>query len=351
MSLAVYLTELLKTNDCVIIPDLGGFIANYLPATSNDQGDQFYPPTKELIFNSKLKKNDGLLVNYISEREGIGYLEARKVVSEFVSESISRLENGEKVELDQIGSLCYDSNEHLLFSAGTREFLRTDTFGLNSFQFPRVTSKYAQPSNPVFSGINPEYRSPGRPVVKYALVAVPLLAALYFLPKFLLTESPFKQQTANTASLTIKDTPVSVKPGEVNPALNTASEPVRDATAVEKEAEGKSLGNETTGAVNTAPDTVAPKFTSSVAIGSVNGIQTTGRFHIVGGCFKIRENAEKLAEKLALQGYHPEVSNLGKEFFRVSVETFQERKEAEKILAKLQEAEPENGYWLMVDRN
>ena len=56
MNLSVYLKELLKTNDCVIIPDLGGFIANYQSAAFNAQGDQFYPPTKEIIFSGKLKK-------------------------------------------------------------------------------------------------------------------------------------------------------------------------------------------------------------------------------------------------------------------------------------------------------
>ena len=101
MTFSVYLIELLKTNDCVIIPDLGGFIANYHSAASNSQGDQFNPPTKDLVFNGKLKKNDGLLVNFICERDCVGYFEAREIVSEFVSECLFKLGNGERIEFDQ----------------------------------------------------------------------------------------------------------------------------------------------------------------------------------------------------------------------------------------------------------
>ena len=86
-----------------------------------------------------------------------------------------------------------------------------------------------------------------------------------------------------------------------------------------------------------------------VAQTNVNRV-SKGNFHVVGGCFKVRENADKLAQKLIKQGYPAEISNLGKSFFRVSVESFQTRKEAEQALAKLLAAEPETGYWLMADK-
>jgi cell division septation protein DedD len=346
MNLAVYLTDLLKTNDCVIIPDLGGFIANYLPAVSNSQGDQFYPPAKELIFNSKLKKNDGLLVNHISEREGIGYLEARKIVSEFVSECIFRLENGERIEFEQIGSLRYDSGEHLIFEADKTENLRTDTFGLQSFHFPRLINKYAQPAKPVFKDKAPEPQTHRRPVVKYLLITLPVIAALYLVPKFILNEPSVKQQNAGTASISLTDSPATA-------SHQAVSETAKEVAPSDKQITSDSKIQEADATKDNMP-VVASPGASNVLPAENTPIQApgqiSGKFYVVGGCFKIRENAEKLADQLAKQGYHPEVSALGKEFFRVSVESFQDRKEAESVLAKLQEAEPQNGYWLMVDK-
>jgi hypothetical protein len=346
MNLAVYLTDLLKTNDCVIIPDLGGFIANYLSAVSDPQGDQFHPPVKELIFNGKLIKNDGLLVNYISEREGIGYLEARKIVSEYVSECMSRLENGERIEFENVGSLHYDSNDHLLFEADKNEYLRTDTFGLQSFHFPRLINKYTQPARPVYRDKAPEPQLHRRPVVKYLLITLPIIAALYFIPKFILTGSSEQQQKANTASLTITDTPVINSHKVVSEPAKEIAAPENEITNETKLPEAESLKINLT-AVKT-PE--VPKISSTEDAVIQNAENSVGKFHVVGGCFKIRENAEKLADQLLKQGYHPEVSTLGREFFRVSVERFHNRKEAEVVLARLQVAEPQNGYWLMVDK-
>lgn len=347
MDLAVYLTDLLKTNDCVIIPDLGGFIANYLPASSNSQGDQFYPPAKELIFNGKLKKNDGLLVNYISEREGLGYMEARKVVSEYVSECMFRLENGEKVEFEQVGCLRYDSNGHLLFEADKNEYLRTDSFGLQAFHFPRLINKYAQPAKPVYRDKDPVPQRHRKPVVKYLVITVPVILALYLIPKFILTSTPVQQQNANTASLVITDTPA-------DNSHKGASEPAPEFTSSENKTANDIRLPESEAIKSNIP-VVTPSVSANNSRTDDASIQNTGKpagkFHVVGGCFKIRENAEKLADQLSKKGYHPEVSALGKEFFRVSVESFQSRKEAEAELARLQDTEPQNGYWLMVDRN
>jgi cell division protein FtsN len=76
----------------------------------------------------------------------------------------------------------------------------------------------------------------------------------------------------------------------------------------------------------------------------------SSKYHVVAGCFKVRENADKLADQLIKQGYPAQVSNLGKYFFRVSVQSFQTKREAEMALAQLIKSEPETGYWLMADK-
>jgi len=353
MNLSSYLSELLKTNDCVIVPDLGGFIANYQTSGYDDKSDQFSPPSKEIIFSSKLKKNDGLVVNYVVEKEGVGYLEARKIVSEFVSESQSRLENGERVEFDQIGSIYLDKHENILFDAIPKVNLRADAFGLDSFHFPQLVNKHTLTTKPVFRDKEPEPQKRIHPVVKYLLVGLPLLALLYFVPfsKIFNSRESAIQKSTNNASLALSDTPVAL-PGVKSEPLPVPSEPKAVTKSIATDGKEETALTEPKTSVDHAPVVPEPKVSlSQNSVGQNSaGTAANGKYHVVGGCFKIRENADKLAEKLIKQGYHAEVSAMGRSFFRVSVESYLTRKDAVQGLVKILEADPETSYWLMADK-
>ncbi len=75
-----------------------------------------------------------------------------------------------------------------------------------------------------------------------------------------------------------------------------------------------------------------------------------GPFYLIGGSFKVRENAEKLLAKLIKQGHNARMSKIGDVFFRVSVDCYQTRKEAEQAMIKLLESDPKTSYWLMVEK-
>ena len=49
---------LLLTNDCVIIPNFGGFMAHYRAAHFDERDNSFLPPTRTVGFNHALKLND-----------------------------------------------------------------------------------------------------------------------------------------------------------------------------------------------------------------------------------------------------------------------------------------------------
>ena len=54
--------ELLQLHDCVIFPNLGGFVAQYSPANFDEKKSVLSPPHKQILFNKNLVNNDGLLV-------------------------------------------------------------------------------------------------------------------------------------------------------------------------------------------------------------------------------------------------------------------------------------------------
>ena len=78
-----HIKELLFDHDCVIVMDLGGFIAHYHPAVINESLRFITPPSKKIAFNAALRSNDGLLAHHISFRESLGYSEACKLIKDY----------------------------------------------------------------------------------------------------------------------------------------------------------------------------------------------------------------------------------------------------------------------------
>jgi hypothetical protein len=87
-----YLIELLKDNECVIVPEFGAFISQRRSATIDYANHSFMPPYKELVFNNKLTNDDDLLLNYIMQKENISKDEALEKIQKFVNQSAAILD-------------------------------------------------------------------------------------------------------------------------------------------------------------------------------------------------------------------------------------------------------------------
>ena len=74
---------LLLSNDCVIVPGLGGFMTHHVGARYDDKDQMYLPPLRTLGFNPQLTMNDSLLVQSYIEAYDISYPEAlRRIESE-----------------------------------------------------------------------------------------------------------------------------------------------------------------------------------------------------------------------------------------------------------------------------
>ncbi len=322
MDITFYLVELLRLHDCVIVPDLGGFVTNYRPAEMDLANNSFNPPVKEIIFTSKLSKNDGLLVNYISETEGVGYFEARQIISEFVDEIWSKLENGEKIEFHNVGSLQFDRNEKLIFEPEVHENFLLEAYGMDGFQFPVLEHKEMITSKRVFAdkeAVRPVFSSRK---AKALIVGVPILLAMIFIPvsKYSWNNNPHHTQVSSTASI----------PTSIMGVPSTAA--IIDSAVV----------NRTPLKVDSA-DTqaaVVPTQTAPVTI------KSDGRYRLIGGCFKLRENADNFLAKLKASGFKSELKVQPNGSFLVIVQSYTDKNEALVALKGLRESEPQAGYWM-----
>ena len=76
MNITLYINKLLNLHDCVILPGFGGFVTNYVNAKVSEK-NIFSPPRKIVAFNRNLKNDDGLLINYIINKEGLKNFEEK----------------------------------------------------------------------------------------------------------------------------------------------------------------------------------------------------------------------------------------------------------------------------------
>ena len=125
---------LLLSNDCVIVPDLGGFMTHYVEARYDEEDNMFLPPQRTLGFNPQLKLNDSLLAQSFIEAYDISYPEAIRRIESEVSELKQYLYNEGFYELNDLGGLKVNDEGKLEFEPCEAGILTPELYGLSSFE-------------------------------------------------------------------------------------------------------------------------------------------------------------------------------------------------------------------------
>lgn len=126
--LVTHIEFLLHEHNCVIIPDLGGFVVN----TTNSQRDGialFYPPSCELVFNRELTYNDGLLAESYMKAYDLTFEASMLRIEHEVNEIKKQLREQRSVELSKLGSFTLLDDNRFIYKPGA--FVRPAFFGLN----------------------------------------------------------------------------------------------------------------------------------------------------------------------------------------------------------------------------
>lgn len=136
---------LLLSNDCVIVPGLGGFMAHYVPARYDDADFMFIPPTRTLGFNPQLTMNDSLLAQAYIEAYDISYPEAIRRIEEEVNELQQQMEMDGEYILMGIGRLYYNIEGKMQFEPCDAGILTPSLYGLGGFEFRFLTDSDVKP--------------------------------------------------------------------------------------------------------------------------------------------------------------------------------------------------------------
>ncbi|MBZ4675568.1 MAG: hypothetical protein JG782_187 [Anaerophaga sp.] len=313
-SIEKHISDLLCLHDCVIVPGLGGFVANYKPAALIEERNLFQPPKKEIGFNRSLSHNDGLLTNHICKQEHLSWNESTERINSFVEEFQTKINNNITYVFEGIGTFRKDALGNLQFTPNAGNNLLPDAYGLTEFHFEPLQQvvtrqEHEEPVKRLLRSRSPRY---------WATVAALIAGLFLFTPELKMPE----HQQINTGNMLSSVTEETVSPVEAT----------------------SNAAKQLTNSANGAPD-ISEK--AEIASGGRNDRVNTP-FHLIAASFKYEAPAQQIAEQMKKEGF-PDAqvlpANNGR--FRVALESFEKRDSAVERLYALRKNRQFENVWLL----
>lgn len=357
----VFISDLLYSYDCVIVPEFGGFVANYSSAKLNSIQHKFQPPSKKISFNQQLQNNDGLLTNHIAGKKEINYADAKELIERFVKQSKKELQEGDRIKIEKVGTLYLDAEKNIQFIAENSTNYLPDSFGLEAFRaLPierekienRIAEKIKQSPVIIKEKLNDsDQKKKVHWIPAAAILAFLILSGFIINLQFNLIDS----SGINYSSFRFN---ASEKP------LYQHKEMHIDPIAFEEDIVSKELwfpadsisrfisSNEEKTAlfVDNRIEKIEPREVKkdNTRVENNSGTSNIGlKFHVVAGCFTQTTNAYKLLDQLTLKGYDAVFLGSYKKYQAVSIGSFNSREEALNLLREVRNQDHPNA-WLLV---
>ncbi len=121
--------ELILDNERVVLPGLGSFVAEIVPASFSDKGYTINPPYRKLYFRSKPDEGSDLIPFY-AKNNSVSEDVAEKVITDFVSELKAILFHKKTVIFPGLGRLRATKENNVFFVADEDLDIYPEGFGL-----------------------------------------------------------------------------------------------------------------------------------------------------------------------------------------------------------------------------
>lgn len=346
-----YISKLLWEYDCVIIPDFGGFVGNYANASIHPTQHTFEPPYKQIAFNKNLQVNDGLLANAVMQGEGINFAEANNWIEQEVLRLQIRLAKKEMVEIVDVGTFFYDVERNLQFKPSGRINYRLDSYGLSAFQSPAIKREnYADRIEKQFVD-RPAIPFPNKKGKLKKLwpiaVAIPLLFLLLWIP---LKSGVFGNLKANYSNL---NPFASEMPALYTDGIHTFKTEIPTRSTISTLVDSSlnltyvdlGIGNSYMVPVRLQDIKQEAQSLSNAVKAEVAPLNQSGKYFLIAGCFKEKQNADALVAELITKGFAAELAgqnSIG--LYRVSFHSFSDKQAA--LAAKTELSVEHPGVWV-----
>lgn len=315
MNIAGYISKLLYYNDCIIIPGFGGFVTDYAPAKIHPNSHTFLPPSKSILFNSKLTNDDGFLIHFISQEEKISYAEAKMEINYFAEEFKFELGEGNEVVMENVGKFSKSSDGNFSFIPDLTVNYLEESYGLVSFISPPIARKSMHKRlekkfidrKPV-----PGSERKDRKVYWAYVTIIPLVLIVGW---FVFMNEYNNRNTQQTGVLTLGDPVIESSENVIMPAEKNepATQPLKNSNFSDT---APTLNNDL---IKESKDSSIPE----------KSIFIQQNYYIIGGAFQFKSNADKLIKTLRNNGYNATHAGINpKGLFLVSYFNSEDKSEA-----------------------
>ena len=131
--------ELILDNERVVLPGLGSFVAEIVPATFSDKGYTINPPYRKLYFRSKPDEGSDL-VPFYAKSNSVSEEIAEKVIVDFVTELKAVLFQKKTVIFPGLGRLRATKENNVFFVADEDLDIYPEGFGLEPISLKTHTA-------------------------------------------------------------------------------------------------------------------------------------------------------------------------------------------------------------------
>ncbi|OGX86987.1 hypothetical protein BEN48_01135 [Hymenobacter glacialis] len=368
---------MLRDHDCVIIPEFGGLVAEVSSARAQPGRQSLSPPTKLVAFNQALTRNDGLLVDALSQHLHLPIAQAREVVRQAVAGLQQELDETNRTELPGIGIFRRSVGRGLAF-----EYTGTDNLLASSFGLPdlaarpvRATDARVKRPQPALRGATTRRTRWTRllPGGAIAMAMGLLLLANYqwainagFAPTGWQAQLPnlewSRPQVAATVLTTIEPqqanlgqhnftppqpaAPEGMTPLEASPAASVTVPEVKPAPVAGAPAPvvaAPAVATATPAASVAAVETAAPVIAAVAPVKPANTAAAvtiknrTGRYYVIAGAYRSLAGAERGRKVLARTGHasHIILPPFGSRLFRLTAADYPDLASAQREAQRL----------------
>jgi nucleoid DNA-binding protein len=305
---------LLHEHNCVVVPDLGGFVVNVVSAHREGVSD-FYAPVCELVFNRDLKHNDGLLAQSYMKTSTLSFEAATHKIEQEVQVLKKHLREQRHLELEKLGVFTMQDDEHFIYTPAI--FIRPAFFGLSKASLKPLI-QMPMPKLP----LKRENERIGLRTISARVAAVVAIVLLTFI--YPANDSNIKRQTAQMLPNMEKTTTTVTMPAdEGNQEIQTGNEIVSASKEIEKISDNQIIEEII--------------------------IENQPAYYIVIGVFSYIEGANKTMDLLTATGDFSQAAKIERSGrFFVTAAFYSDRSAAEVELRKIHREYPAyNDAWIL----
>ncbi len=283
--LILHLEYLLHSYNCVIVPNLGGFVVNTTPVIREGLS-AFYAPTTELVFNRDLTYDDGLLIESFMRVEKIPAEVAQQKIKSAVKEIKDSLRDKKELSLGDLGSFTMIDEHH--FEYISAPFIRPDHYGMGTASLQPVLQLQPKVTESTVESQAEKKQPQRKQMWKNSTIAASVAAVVFFiLILFPIQDSTIHHQTAQVLNEKGLFSAKDKKSKELNVQTATADQylPEVDITddnlpAIDNQEESTATITSVTTAESTSP-----------------------RYYIIAGVYEVKNYAENMLNQLKEEGY------------------------------------------------